>query len=151
MQSDNHNHITALLNASLSSIHELMSIETDKPNLVNTPIIQTDHGVLIGIVGDIKGRIFILGTETMFAKAGLAMYGVDLMGDMLESFVGEFGNSVAGHAATKLSNQGIRIDITPPTTMQGHVKFGGFSKAIAVPFRMGNQEHGQLVLAVEDR
>jgi chemotaxis protein CheX len=150
MQSDNHRHITALLNVSLSSIHELVSIETDKPNLVNTPIIQTDYGVLIGMVGDIKGRIFILGTETMFAQAGLAMYGVELTGDMLESFVGEFGNTVAGHAATKLSTQGIMIDIAPPTTMQGRVKFGGFSKAIAVPFRMGNRASGQLVLAVEE-
>lgn len=141
--------ITALLNGTLSSIHELVSIETEKPNLVNTPIIQTDHGVLIGIVGDIKGRLFILGNEMMFAKAGQAMYGLELTGEMLESFVGEFGNSVAGHAATKLFNLGIKIDITPPTTMQGRVKFGGFSKAIAVPFQMDQEVIGQLVLAVE--
>jgi chemotaxis protein CheX len=142
--------ITALLNATLTSIHELANSETGKPDMVSAPLLQTDYGVLIGIVGDVKGRIFILGESKVFVHAGLTMYGMELSGDMLESFVGEFGNSVAGHAATKLYNQGVHIDITPPTTMQGHVKLGGFSKALQVPFRMANGAQGQLVLAVEE-
>jgi len=142
--------ITALLNATLASIHELANIETGRPDMVSAPVLQTDYGVLIGIVGDVKGRIFILGESAVFINAGLAMYGMELEGDMLESFVGEFGNSVAGHAATKLYNQSVHIDITPPTTMQGHVKLGGFSKALQVPFRMANGAQGQLVLAVEE-
>ena len=77
------------------------------------------------------------------------MYGVELGEDMLESFVGEFGNSVAGHTATKLYNHSIKIDITPPTTMQGKVRLGGFSTAISVPFTL-NGASGQLVLAMED-
>jgi chemotaxis protein CheX len=143
--------ITALLNATLASIHELASIETGKPSMASAPIMQTDYGVLIGIVGDVKGRIFILGESKVFAHAGLAMYGMELEGEMLESFVGEFGNSVAGHAATKLYDQAVKIDITPPTTMQGNVKLGGFSKAIQVPFLMTNGAQGQLVLAVEEK
>ena len=142
--------ITALLNATLASIHELTNIETGRPDMITAPLLQTDYGVLIGIVGDVKGRMFILGESAAFAHAGLAMYGMELSGDMLESFVGEFGNSVAGHAATKLYNQSVHIDITPPTTMQGHVKLGGFSKALQVPFRMANGAQGQLVLAVEE-
>lgn len=141
--------ITALLNAALMSIHELVGIETGKSEMVTAPVLQTDYGVLIGIVGDVKGRIFILGESGVFIHAGLTMYGMGLSGDMLESFVGEFGNSVAGHAATKLYNQSVKIDITPPTTMQGHAKLGGFSKALQVPFWMENGAQGQLVLAVE--
>lgn len=143
--------ITALLNATLASIHGLTHIETGKPDMVSAPILQTDYGVLIGIVGDVKGRMFILGESGVFVQAGVTMYGVELTGDMLESFVGEFGNSVAGHTATILYNQAIKIDITPPTTMQGHVKLGGFNKALQVPFQTDNQAQGQLVLAMEEK
>ncbi len=142
--------IASLLNAALSSIHELAQIEAGKPTLVGAPVVQTDFGVLVGMVGAVKGRLFILGETDVFAQAGLAMYGMELSGDMLESFVGEFGNSVAGHTATKLYNQGIMIDITPPTTMQGHVKLGGFVKALQVPFHVQTGATGQLVLAVEE-
>ena len=143
--------ITALLNATLASIHELANIETGKSDMITAPLLQTDYGVLIGIVGDVKGRMFIMGETAAFVHAGVTMYGMELSGDMLESFVGEFGNSVAGHTATKLYNQqAVKIDITPPTTMQGHVKLGGFNKALQVPFRMANGAQGQLVLAVEE-
>lgn len=144
------NPIASVLNATLASIHEFASIQTGAPKLVAAPIVQTDYGVLVGIVGDVKGRLFILGEAQVFSKAGLAMYGMELSGEMLESFVGEFGNSVAGHTATKLYNEGITVDITPPTTLQGQVRLGGFSEAIAVPFQMEGDIGGQLVLALEN-
>ncbi len=144
--------IVMLLNAALTSINELVQVTTDKPSLVLAPILQTDYGVLVGITGNLKGRLFITGTKAMFEKAGIAMYGMQLTDDMLESFVGEFGNSVAGHTATRLYNQGMTIDITPPTTMMGTVRLGGFSRALQVPFLLGNDPvaDGQLVLAVEE-
>ena len=141
--------ITNFLDATLKSIHELVTIEAEKPSEMKVPLLQMDYGVLVGILGDLRGRLFILGESAVFAHAGLTMYGVDLEGDMLESFVGEFGNSVAGHTATRLYHQAIKIDITPPTTMQGKVKLGGFGTAINVPFSL-NGAKGQLVLAMED-
>ena len=149
MSSPNAGKITSLLNATLNSIHELVNIEAEKPSMMKAPLLQTDYGVLVGILGDLRGRLFILGESAVFAHAGVTMYGMELEGDMLESFVGEFGNSVAGHTATRLYNQSIHIDITPPTTMQGKVKLGGFGTAISVPFLL-NGAKGQLVLAMED-
>ena len=140
----------ALLNAALQSIDDLVPVEVGKPDLVQAPLLQTDFGVLIGILGSLKGRLLILGEEEVFTKAGLAMYGLEPSGEMLESFVGEFGNSVAVHAATKLSKEGLAIDITPPTTMRGRVHLGGFKSAIQVPFLMNRGEQGQFVLAIED-
>ena len=142
--------VTALFNASLASIHDLVPIEVGKPDLVYTPVIQTEFGVLIGILGSIKGRLLILGEQCVFTKAGVAMYGMVPGGELLESFVGEFGNSVAAHAATKLSQERIKIDITPPTTMRGRVQLGGFKNAIQVPFRMEGDAKGQFILAIED-
>ena len=117
--------------------------------MIQSPIVQSEYGVLVGILGELRGRLFVIGGTDLFAQAGLAMYGMELSGDMLESFVGEFGNSVAGHTATRLSEVGIQIDITPPTTLQGQVKLGGFSKAIQIPFTM-QEATGTLILAVEE-
>ncbi len=141
--------ITELLNASLASINELLPVKHEQPALVAAPIRQTDHGVLVGVVGDVKGRLLVLGEAAVFSEAGLSMYGMELSGEMLESFVGEFGNSVAGHMATKLFANGITVDITPPTTMQGNVSLGGFAKAIRVPFKTEKGSQGELILAVE--
>ena len=141
--------ITELLNASLASINELLPVKHEQPALVAAPIRQTDHGVLVGVVGDVKGRLLVLGEAAVFSEAGLSMYGMELSGEMLESFVGEFGNSVAGHMATKLFANGITVDITPPTTMQGSVKLGGFKTAIQVPFEGADGAKGMLTLAME--
>ncbi len=149
MTSLNTSSILALLNATLTSINGLVTVTTEQPSLVHAHILQTDYSVLIGVTGALRGRLLILGESSVFMKAGFAMYGMTLSQDMLESFVGEFGNSVAGHAATKLYEQGIKIDITPPTTMTGQVKLGGFNKALQVPFQMDGGASGQLVLAVE--
>ena len=149
MSTQNTGDITNLLNAALSSIHELIQIQAEKPQIMSAPLLQTDYGVLIGIIGDLRGRLFILGDSAIFAQAGQTMYGVELGGDMLESFVGEFGNSVAGHTATKMYDHAVKIDITPPTTMQGKVKLGGFTTALSVPFSL-NGAQGQLVLAMEE-
>ncbi len=141
--------ITAILNAVLTSIHELVPIEIEKSCTISAPLVQIDHGVLVGLIGIIKGSLFIVGEQVTFSKTGLVTHGVELLGDMLESFVGEFGNSVAGHTTTRLYHQGITIDIAPPTIIQGQVKFGGFLMAIQVPFRMPNRWRGQLTLTVE--
>ena len=140
--------ITVLLNATIASVKQFVDIQIGKMELINIPIVQTDFGVLIGIVGDLKGRLIIMADQKVFAEAAKSMYEMEISGEMLESFVGEFGNSVAGHTATKLSKDSINIDITPPTTMQGMVKFGGFNKAIQIPFMLDNNE-GKIILAID--
>lgn len=141
--------ITTVLNAAISSVGELMCITIGNPSLVSAPVVQTDFGVLVGITGDLKGRLLLFGERGVFNQAGLSMYGMELPDDMLESFVGEFGNSAAGRTATILSEQGIDIDITPPTTMQGSVKLGGFKTAVQVPFETSDGAQGTLTLAME--
>ncbi len=142
--------ITTVLNAAISSIGELMDITVGNPSLVSAPVVQSDFGVLVGITGDLKGRLILFGERRIFHQAGLSMYGMELPDDMLESFVGEFGNSAAGRTATILSEQGVDVDITPPTTMQGSVKLGGFKSAIRVPFETSEGAKGTLTLAMEN-
>lgn len=94
---------------------------------------EGEWGVLIGVTGDIYGRIVIVGDEAVFGKLGESMFGMSLDGDMLHSFVGELANMIAGHAATLVGGKGIRIDITPPTVMSGQIQLYGLRSVVKVP------------------
>lgn len=64
------------------------------------------------------------------------MFGIALEGDMLESFSGELGNMIAGNLSSNIYQQGINMDITPPTVMVGQTKLYGFHKAVLLPVEL---------------
>jgi chemotaxis protein CheX len=141
--------ITIFINSVLASLNELVPITTDKPQLIKAHVSQKEYSVLIGLLGEIKGRLFLIGDRDFFQQIALTMWGMELSSEMLESFIGEMGNLLGGHTATALSTNNITIDITPPTTLKGNVSFGGFTFAFFVTCHIGEQE-GVLVMAVEE-
>ncbi|MFD2330196.1 chemotaxis protein CheX [Cohnella sp. GCM10020058] len=91
---------------------------------------QDEWGVLIGVTGDMYGRVVILGEGDVFGRLGESMFGMLLEGDMLHSFVGELANMVTGQAATLVSGRGYRIDITPPTVITGKMHIYGLRNVV---------------------
>lgn len=91
---------------------------------------QDEWGVLIGVTGDMYGRVVILGEGEVFGRLGESMFGMALEGDMLHSFVGELANMVTGQAATLVSGRGCRIDITPPTVITGKMHIFGLRNVV---------------------
>lgn len=86
------------------------------------PFLSEDVLVSLGIVGDLKGRvIFSTGRETAKFVASSMMMGMPLdeLSDMAKSALCELGNMIMGNVATLLFNQGVQIDITPPTLLTG--------------------------------
>lgn len=110
-----------------------MEIDVKSPSVIVEPYIQQEMGVLIGLVGDLKGRIIIDGTPDIFGAIGSAMFGMPLDGAMLESFTGEFGNMIAGNLCTYAGQYELDLDITPPTVMVGNTKLYGFQQAFTLP------------------
>ena len=49
----------------------------------------------------------------------MAMFGVALEGDMVESFIGEVGNMVAGNAVSALSDTGLVLIVLRDRTVWG--------------------------------
>src|SRR5699024_11904509 len=76
-------------------------ISISKPNLIKDAI-NVRFGVLIGIVGDLKGKLVLAGDIHMFGLIGEKMFGMEVTGDMLSSFSGEFGNMLAGSISTNI-------------------------------------------------
>ena len=127
-----------------------MAISIGAPSTSVEPYIQREMGVLIGIVGDLKARIIIDGSPTIFGNIGGAMFGMPLEGEMLESFTGEFGNMIAGNLCTHVGEQNLELDITPPTVMVGNTKLYGFQQAFRLPATIETVGDITVLLTVDD-
>ncbi|MBA2173923.1 chemotaxis protein CheX [Halobacillus locisalis] len=145
--------ITEVLNGSLDSVHSILPFELtiDSPSRSNEPVKQNELGVLIGMTGDLTGRLLIDGSHTSFGFVGEKMFGMPLEGDMLYSFTGELANMIAGHLSTKVSERSISIDITPPTVIQGESSIHGFDLAFHVPVTLQDDHKLKLILMVDKK
>lgn len=125
---------TQLLNAVLNSIKNVVPIEfqQDKPKLMDANL-KMKYGVLIGMTGDVKGQLILMGEPEVFAKIGETMFGMPIEGEMLSSFSGELGNMVAGGMSTNISSEGVTTDITSPTIMQGNAMLSGHKRGLEIP------------------
>lgn len=127
--------ITGVLNSLIETVKTVLPFEVSvaKPSILREPFEQNSIGVLIGITGDIRGRVMIDGDENTLGKIGESMFGMYLEGEMLQSFAGELGNMIAGNFSTMLAKHKIDMDITPPTVLVGNTKIYGFTKAFRLP------------------
>lgn len=123
-----------LLNSTIESVNQVIAIQTDiePPKAFNQSVFQSEVGVLVGITGDVSGRIVLEGNSETFSKLGQSMFGMLLEGEMLHSCIGEIANMIAGKTSTIIYQKGHTIDITPPTVMVGQMKIYGFERGISV-------------------
>ncbi|MFD2131453.1 chemotaxis protein CheX [Pseudogracilibacillus auburnensis] len=135
----NSNSVTKLLNGTLSSIKTVVPInyQMEKPRILYEEFFLS-FGVLVGITGDIKGKLVFTGDPTIFEAIGEKMYGMSLEGEMLLSFSGELGNMIAGGMSTKIAESGMDIDITTPTILQGETTLSGYKQALAIAANFEN-------------
>lgn len=123
-----------LVDSAIESMGQVFmkSIEVSQPISIEQGLLQSEIGVLIGIMGDVQGRLIFEGERHTFSRLGESMFGMPLTGDMLHSFVGEMANMIAGNTSTLLSGKGKHVDITPPTVMVGQMEIYGFKSGVSV-------------------
>ncbi|MEK5146939.1 MULTISPECIES: chemotaxis protein CheX [Psychrobacillus] len=145
-------HIQTILNGTIQSLKSVIPISMDikSPSLMVQPFVQKEMGVLIGIIGDIKGRIIIDSTAEAFSAIGATMFGMPLEGEMLESFTGELGNMIAGNLCTSVASSGVEIDITPPTVIVGTSRLYGFQHAFRLPVEIENIGEMTIILTIDE-
>lgn len=100
--------------------------------------------IMIGITGDFKGQALISMEKNVGLKIASNMMGglpVADLDDIAKSAISELGNMILGNAATLLYNQGIKIDITPPSLLVGDNLSVSITsmKTLCVPLKT---EHG---------
>ncbi|MCL7746707.1 chemotaxis protein CheX [Halalkalibacter alkaliphilus] len=95
--------------------------------------ILVDYGVFIELTGDIKGKLVLCGEIFVFSAIGQSMFGIPIEGEMLDSFIGELGNMIAGSFSTIIAEYGINTDITAPLVMKKSTVLTKFEKGMQVP------------------
>jgi chemotaxis protein CheX len=148
-----HNGLTDLLNSTIESLNKVIVVPTEihPAKVLKQSITQREIGVLVGITGDLSGRIVIEGDYQTFGKLGEFMFGMPLEGEMLHSFVGEIANMIAGNTSTVMSQKGCQIDITPPTVMVGHLQLYGFEQGVSVPVDIENVGAMNIIFLLQNK
>ncbi|WP_019121230.1 chemotaxis protein CheX [Brevibacillus massiliensis] len=136
--------ITDFLNGSIQAATTVIPLSNTLgiPVRVTVPILQPEMGVLIGVTGAVQGSLILEGKASTFGFLGKTMFGFDLESEMLRSFVGEFGNMIAGNMSTFLSQRNLFVDITPPVVMDKETSLAGYSETLRVPIDI--QEAGAI-------
>lgn len=144
--------VTVVLNSTLEAVQTVIPLEfvRDAPEFLPPPLMVTEMGVLVGVTGDIRGRIIIESSIDVFKRIGERLFGMALDGPMLESMVGEIGNQIGGNMCTNVSALGSTLDISPPTVMTGQTRLGGFSKGLVIPIQIPGIGKIRVILVIED-
>jgi chemotaxis protein CheX len=110
-------------------------------------IVLAEFHVVLGFIGDQKGKIIFNGNKSVFYKLGELLFGMPLSEEMLPSFAGELGNMVGGNFATSLSSNAIIIDITPPSVIEGESKMFGLEGALSFYVQLPGGERLEIILS----
>lgn len=144
--------ITEVLNGAGEAMRSIIpaAVAMGKPARIDGAFHHHDIGVIIGITGDLRGRMILDGSGDSFSKLGEKMFGMPITGEMVESFAGEVFNMISGHLGMAMAAKSIKIDITPPTIIVGDSKITGFQQAIEVPVTFEEAGDYRLVLSIDE-
>ncbi|MGM0378113.1 MAG: chemotaxis protein CheX [Bacillota bacterium] len=117
-------YINPFIKASKKVLEKTMGLEPKmgSPYVKSTPFPLKEVILVIGITGQVKGQIVIgMQQETAKKVASKMMMGMEVpeLNEMAKSALSELGNMILGNTATLIANEGVEIDITPPTLMVG--------------------------------
>jgi len=117
-------HVNPFIQATQNVIEMMCQVQ---PKLGNVYVKQSsfygeDVAIILGIVGDIRGQvIFSMKKDTACFIASKMMMGMPVaeLDEMAKSAISELTNMVLGNTATLFSQNGVSIDITPPSLLMG--------------------------------
>ena len=117
-------YINPFLQASSSVIGMMCGTtpEFGKLFLKSSPFPAEHMVVIVGLTGKVKGQItFSLSIPTALNIASKMMGGMEVtqLDELAKSAIGELANMILGNTSTIFYNEGVSIDITPPTILTG--------------------------------
>lgn len=150
-------YINPFINVSMNLIQMVCNVGTSRGQLsIKDSPFKADHVVIIiGIAGEFKGQVFFSMDESSACKiASAMMFGMEVpaLDEMSKSAIAELGNMILGNVSTEFYNQGIKIDITPPTVLVGtdmEISTKGI-KTVCVPLILDNGGQVNIDILITD-
>lgn len=150
-------YVNPFINVSMNLIQMVCNVGTSRGQLsIKDSPFKADHVVIIiGIAGEFKGQVFFSMDESSACKiASAMMFGMEVpaLDEMSKSAIAELSNMILGNVSTEFYNQGIKIDITPPTVLVGtdmEISTKGV-KTICVPLLLDNGGQVNIDISITD-
>ena len=125
----------------------MLDLKFGKPTLSKGSYAEDASIIKLGLVGSLEGQVLLnIEKPTVLEIVSKMMMApvseIDALG---QSAISELGNMIAGNAATVFANNGIAIDITPPTYVVGGDFELGVPAVFSIPF---TSEAGNLTVDV---
>jgi chemotaxis protein CheX len=147
--------INPFINVTINIVQQICNVGAKRGQIYlrSSPFIAENVVIIIGLAGDFKGQVFFTMDElTARSIASSMMFGMEVpaLDEMSKSAIAELGNMIMGNVATEFYNEGIKIDITPPTVLVGsdiNISTKGI-QTICVPIEVENGTKLEVVVAV---
>ena len=116
-------YINPFVESAFSIMQEVLQGEIDRKDLYLKKTSQPVMGVaaLVGLAGDVEGRVLIDMSRDTAVKIASTMNGEELteLDDLVKATITELANMITAQAVTKLFDLGFKFDLTPPSIITG--------------------------------
>ena len=116
-------YINPFVESAFSIMKEVLQVDIDRKDLYLKKTSQPVMGVaaLVGLAGDVEGRVLIDMSQATAIKIAATMNGEELteLDDLVKATVTELANMITAQAVTKLFDLGFKFDLTPPSIITG--------------------------------
>ncbi len=151
----NVNYINPILKAAVTVIEQAcqLNVTIGKPALKEASFTSEEVLILMGITGEMKGQAILDFPHPTALKIASQMCMMELaeLTDIAQSAICELCNMIMGNTATIFSQNGVCIDITPPTICKGNVSFANnFAANICIPFYYNGEYFFAINIAIKD-
>lgn len=116
-------YINPFVESAFSIMQEVLQVAVDRKDLYLKKTTQPVMGVaaLVGLAGDVEGRVLIDMSRDSAIKIASTMNGEELndIDDLVKATITELANMITAQAVTKLFELGFKFDLTPPSIITG--------------------------------
>ncbi|MDR1046218.1 MAG: chemotaxis protein CheX [Treponema sp.] len=151
-------YINPFVEAAFNVLKEVLNTEVKRGDLYLKDSTMQIMGVaaLVGLAGDVEGRVLFDMTKETALFVASAMNGEDMkvLDDMVKATITELANMVTAQAVTKLHDLGFKFDLTPPALFTGeNMEISNNLKveALIVPMELGPGRKVEINVVIRER
>jgi chemotaxis protein CheX len=146
-------YINPFVEAAFNVLKEVCNTDVKRGDLYLKSSTMAIMGVaaLVGLAGDVEGRVLFDMTKTTALSVAGAMNGETFttLDEMVKATITELANMITAQAVTKLHDLGFKFDLTPPALFTGEnmeISNTLEVEALIVPMEVG--VHGKIEINV---
>jgi chemotaxis protein CheX len=150
-------YINPFVEAAFNVLREVLNTEVKRGDLYLKSTTMSIMGVaaLVGLAGDVEGRVLFDMTKDTALKIAGAMNGEDfsVLDELAKATITELANMITAQAVTKLHDLGFKFDLTPPALFTGeNMEISNREvEALIVPMELGPHGKIEINVAVRER